>query len=106
MVRHKTRWLLARLEFEPDVLGRRDDEGKSRKRQRVEDVGAGLSKKDLAQCIRETISSSFGVAASGVAQDLQGMTISCIFAAKMFANSILNHAHAIVIIHPPYSSIV
>ena len=64
-----------RLEFEPDVLGRRDNEGNSRKRRRVEDVGAGLSKKDLSQCIREIITSSFGVAASGVSQYLQGMTI-------------------------------
>lgn len=73
------------LEFESDVLGRRDDEGESRERRRVEDVGAGLTKKDLAQCLRESISSSFGVAASGVAQDLQGLAISCIICWKDFA---------------------
>lgn len=79
MVRHKTRWLLVRLEFDSDIMGKRD-EGDSRNRNkgwRVEEDGAGLTKKDLAQCIRECISSSFGVAASGLAQDVQGMTISC-----------------------------
>jgi RNase P/RNase MRP subunit POP5 len=77
MVRHKTRWLLVRLEFDPDVIGRRDEGDSRNKRRRVEDDGAELTKKDLAQCIRECISSSFGVAASGAAQDVQGMTISC-----------------------------
>lgn len=80
-----------RLEFEPDVLGRRNDEGDIRKR-RVEDVGAGLSKKYLTQCIRESISSAFGVAASGVAQDLQGMTISCIIRWKDLCSH--DHGHS------------
>jgi hypothetical protein len=78
MVRHKTRWLLVRLEFDSDVIGRRDEDDSRNKGRRVEEDGAGLTKKDLAQCIRECISSSFGVAACGAAQDVQGMTITCI----------------------------
>mmetsp|Transcript_29536 Transcript_29536/g.53413 ORF Transcript_29536/g.53413 Transcript_29536/m.53413 type:complete len:162 (-) Transcript_29536:69-554(-) len=71
MVRHKTRWLLLRLDFEHNVL-RLPEVGANRKRRRRDDdSGTGLTKKDLAKCIRDSVASSFGIAASGIAQDLQ-----------------------------------
>lgn len=80
MVRHKTRWLLVRLVFERDVLKQTNSDG-SHKRRRDEDdsSSAGLTKKDLSQSIRDSISSSFGIAASGIAQDVQGMSVVSVF---------------------------
>ena len=53
-----------------------DDGGSSRKRRRVDDRSRPeLTKKELALCIRDSITSSFGIAASGIAQDVQGMPI-------------------------------
>ena len=69
MVRHKTRWLLVRLDFEHNVQW--GGEPKAR-RQDDDGGGTGLTKKDLAKCIRDSIASSFGIAASGMAQDIQG----------------------------------
>jgi hypothetical protein len=75
MVRHKTRWLLVRLDFEHNVL-RLPEDGANRKRRRQDDdSGTGLTKKDLAKCIRDSVASSFGIAASGIAQDIQGASI-------------------------------
>jgi hypothetical protein len=78
MVRHKTRWLLVRLDFEPNVLKQTSDgDGRSRKRRREDDDGSlGLTKKDLAQCIRDSIASCFGISAAGVSQDVQGKYLS------------------------------
>lgn len=65
----------------------------SRKR-RQDDESLGLTKKDLAHCIRECITSSFGIAASGMAQDVQGMQISLCWSisCKAFGGLTISHA--------------
>jgi hypothetical protein len=62
MVRHKTRWLLVRIDFADDLQG---------KGAPTDDYP---SKKDLAKVIRSSAIACSGVAASGAALDTQGKT--------------------------------
>jgi RNase P/RNase MRP subunit POP5 len=63
MVRHKTRWLLVKVDFEVDVRKRNS-----------KPIDYFPSKKEVAQSIRESILSCFGTAAEGAAFDTQGMS--------------------------------
>mmetsp|Transcript_2758 Transcript_2758/g.4284 ORF Transcript_2758/g.4284 Transcript_2758/m.4284 type:complete len:187 (-) Transcript_2758:521-1081(-) len=81
MVRHKTRWLLVRFDYEPDVVygsqrpstatneavfygGRRDTEV------RRSGIDA-ITRKDVFKTLQESILFNFGISASGAAQDTQ-----------------------------------
>mmetsp|Transcript_5819 Transcript_5819/g.8429 ORF Transcript_5819/g.8429 Transcript_5819/m.8429 type:complete len:187 (-) Transcript_5819:420-980(-) len=81
MVRHKTRWLLVRFDFEPDVVygsqrpstatneavfygGRRDTD--------VRRSGMdAITRKDVYKTLQESLVFNFGISASGAAQDTQ-----------------------------------
>jgi hypothetical protein len=64
MVRHKIRWLLVRLDFESNVI---PEENKKRKRDELD-----LNSVVIYRAIKESFSSSFGVAVHGIMQDIQG----------------------------------
>jgi len=82
MVRHKTRWLLVRFDFEPDVVfgttqrpstatneavfygGRRDTEAR---RSTID----AITRKDVYRCVQDSILLNFGLSATGAAQDTQ-----------------------------------
>lgn len=81
MVRQKARWLLVRLDFESDVTSE-----ESRKRKRGETVS--METIVIFRAIRESLSSSFGVAANGVIQDIQGTMQNVIFGPKTFRNKL------------------
>lgn len=66
MVRHKTRWLLVRIEFE-DCIHRPEV-----KSSHENDSIDFPSRKELAKEIRNSVSACGGVAASGAAFDTQG----------------------------------
>ena len=63
MVRHKTRWLLVRLDFEGDIRF---------SKKKVHPSSSFPSKKDVAHSLRENIRSCFGLASEGAASFLQG----------------------------------
>jgi hypothetical protein len=61
MVRHKTRWLLVKLDFREDIKN---------KNKTIETEFP--SKKEISFYIRQNVSSCFGIAADGAALDTQG----------------------------------
>jgi hypothetical protein len=77
MVRHKTRWLLVRIDFADDLRGLSSvkwDADSKRKGEPTDDDYP--SKKDLAKVIRNSVIACSGVAASGAALDTQGKTFA------------------------------
>ena len=85
MVRQKARWLLVRLDFESDLTS--ED---SRKRKRGETVS--IDTIVIFRAIRESLASSFGVAANGVVQEMQGTKQNVIFFPKNVAKHIDAHS--------------
>jgi hypothetical protein len=76
MVRHKTRWLLVRIDFADDLQGLGSVKWDSDSKRKGEPTDDYPSKKDLAKVIRNSVIACSGVAASGAALDTQGKTIS------------------------------
>jgi hypothetical protein len=75
MVRHRTRWLLVKLEFTDEV---RNASGESKSLSRKgfngtskDDSPCIPSRKDFIALLRKTISLSFGLAAEGASSDVQ-----------------------------------
>jgi hypothetical protein len=72
MVRHKTRWLLVRIDFADDLQGLGIIKWDSDSKKKGEPTDEYPSKKDLAKVIRNSVVACSGVAASGAALDTQG----------------------------------
>lgn len=71
MVRHKTRWLLVRLDFNSDVA---IDNNKTGSHNNKSDHKLSIfpSKNELTSQLRQNIVSHFGLVADSVAMDTQG----------------------------------
>ena len=86
MVRHKTRWLLVRLDFESDMAM---EESKKRKRGEISRLDTIV----IYRAIKESLSSCFGIAAYGVLQGVQGKIVACL---KCKSSNVNAHSIALV----------
>lgn len=76
MVRHKTRWLLVRLDFFEDLSGDRtwsgaDTSSSSKTSGEIAQAEGLITKKDVLKSIRDSLGLSFGVASSGISNEIQ-----------------------------------
>ncbi len=70
MVRHKSRWLLIRIDREEHVKCLQDAQAAHKNRPRT--TSTVFEKKFIFHELRKTIERAFGIARAGVADDIQG----------------------------------
>lgn len=70
MVRHKTRWLLVRLEFESDISRQSSSRGGSDRIKVTEDGEGTLLTKDIYKELVKTLSVNFGLSAHAILHDI------------------------------------
>ena len=88
MVRHKTRWLLVQLDFEPDMAV---EECKKRKRGETSKLDTIV----IYRAIKESFYSCFGIAAYGFLQSVQGKTEAYL---KCKNHRILMNTHPVALV--------
>lgn len=70
MVRHKTRWLLTRIDFFNEPTGSLSESARGRLSRAIDSSGSAASfpnKRDLVRLIRENLEQTMGLAASAAA---------------------------------------
>jgi hypothetical protein len=99
MVRQKSRWLLVRIDLEDQVKSMEDTstasllEGAAVKKKKEDPAASSsriqLEKKNIFHALRIMIEESFGIARSGIIDDIQG-TDMCTFLVKLYS-TVLPH---------------
>jgi hypothetical protein len=70
MVRHKSRWLLIRIDREERVKSIKDIQ-----KDPPDTPSAPIEKKNIYHALRIMIEGAFGIARAGIVEDIQGMYI-------------------------------